>query len=227
MSTVRTRLDRTTRLLAADTRIPFDIYTVLEKTTLFSTYEKTKSGLTTFFRQSLYADNVRAMPDSSDFELYVGAGMWLRYTASDFLMLLLLPLYHCAWTEEMVTIRDHYTTPEALTFVAQLLPNALTLDMVPNDWRDLVETEIVKNKLDLGRFASLVELERYIDNILFSENDTVTTAPEEEVDGEPLAGEGDVPLVDEEREIIAKTLRLDVEEFTTKNEALRLFERRR
>jgi hypothetical protein len=100
--------------------------------------------------------------------------------------------------------------------VDKLVPcKSVTLEEVPMDWRDLVEDLIRTQNLQLGHFRSVGELEQYVDRFVM--------APPE-----GISDNSDSPRLPSaaSKEILALTLGLDPSEFNTKEEAIRLFEKR-
>lgn len=224
MASLRSATDPVSILLNAS--VKFDLYAVVEKTALFRTYPKTVEGIVSFFRTELNHNCVRTETPTTVTLRY--DKLWVELDTIQFLRLLLLPFYHCTWDAEMQIIVEEVNrcelTERASALSAALSVNpapqssGITIDMVPDDWRDLVEGLIRDQKLDIGKYKTVDQLEQYVDGVLFS-----VPAEEEEV---PLAIPGH-KLMTEDKEILARTLRLDVSEFNTKEEAFKLFESRR
>lgn len=212
---LRDKFDRLSILTAKHTHPVFDLYSILAVTHKFSDYPKTATGLTDFFRTELFQRNVRY--EKERFYTYIGHDIWHEYHPTDFLNLLLLPLYHCNWSPEMLAIRNQPSSPAASKLAAQLVPGAVTLDMVPEDWRDVVEEGIVKGTLVLANFKDLRELEQLVDTMLGL--DETIPVPTSSSWNEP-------ELAAEEKEAMAKTLGLHVDDFRTKQEALDLYARK-
>lgn len=131
----------------------------------------------------------------------------------------------------------NHRTPSAVTAPATPLP--LTLQQVPDDWRDLVEGLMARGKLRLADYSSLEALERYVDEA-FELTDTGRDYAPVEVARPAAAVAAAAPakkaapvvrtparaavhLPQEEREAIAEALQLRTTNFRTKEEALALY----
>jgi hypothetical protein len=221
----RAKLDPLTLMVSAGER--FDVYTVLEKSPAFKTYPKTTTGLAAFWRKEFQTTHVR-MDDVKTMSIWYGRS-WIPIPTVSFLHLLLAPLYHCDWdSSAQKLIEDVYRgelTPVVSEFVTGLFngsvsapASTITIDMVPDDWRDLVEELIQSKNLDLTKYKSVDELEHYVDGVLFN----APAVPEVEVELEEPE-----KIMLEDKEILARTLGLNPDEFTTKAQAMKLYESRR
>lgn len=214
MNTLRTTLE-----LIVDQK--FDAYTVMAKSPLFVKYPKTVAGLVSFWNEELQPSNFLATIDSIILTYDNGT---VISPVPQFLLIILLPLYHCQWDDETKALIElallgmsHPKLTELGRCMFQNKPS-VTIEMIPSDWRDLVEAMITEGKLDLSKFKTIDEVEKAVDTDLYSVPDT--TVPEAQLP--PSAR-----MMIEDKEILARTLGLSVNEFNTKGEALGLYEARR
>jgi hypothetical protein len=203
----------------------FDLFTVLEASARFTSYPKTVAGLVQFFHRELPHTRIK-VPDGKDLLLQHGQ-VWVPISQLDFLRMLFLPLYHCSWDAEALELRDAVMrvipTPGTTQLIRSLLlPSShpvagVRLEDVPEDWRDLLLDYIKKGAVDLSQYTTLQALEHRVDQLegLVETDDSPVLVSQLLIAEEPLPAE--------EREVLAKTLRLDPGDFRTKREAMDLY----
>lgn len=198
----------------------FDVYTVLAKSPLFVKYPKTLGGLISFWQTELQPVNLTTTPDSF---VLTYANTVVSIPTIDFLQILTLPLYHCTWDDEAQLVIEEIANGILTARVNELARSLfqakaiITIDMIPNDWQDLVEELIASGKMDLSKFKTVDEVEQAVDATLYPSN----TEAEVEYEAPPPQ------MMREDKEILARTLNLDVCDFETKEEALKIYESRR
>jgi hypothetical protein len=228
MTELRTTLDVGHRLYTCKGD-RFDLFTILEASPRFASYAKTAAGLTQFFRQELPHQRVRFQEENRVVLLQYGQ-LWVHFGQLDFLRMLFMPLYHCNWDGAATELRDSVLRGEITAAVTKFLQDLMEpkthslsvgvrLEDVPEDWRDLAADYIRKGAVDLSKYSSVQELEHRVDQLegLLEPDDSPVLGPQSHLIIE------EPPLPDEEREILAKTLRLDPQDFTTKRQAMELY----
>lgn len=228
MTDLRSSLDISRRLLLT-TEDRFDAFTVLEASPRFASYTKTVEGLSLFFRTELPHHCVRLADDKHGIVVHYGV-VWIHVAPLDFLRMLFLPLFHCSWDANSMILRDNVLAGELTdsvhTFLYSLFTPKITtttsgvrLEDVPDDWRDLLLDYIKKGAVDLSKYNSLQALEHRVDQLegLLEPDDSPQLRPQ------LLPFLDDPPLPQEERVVLAKTLRLDPNDFRTKREAMDLY----
>ena len=211
----------------------FDVYAVLSASTRFVGYAKTLAGLAQFFHKELPRQCVR-LSDDGKVLLQYGC-CWVPMTPVDFLKLLFLPLYHCNWDDTANKLRDSVLRGDTnadisklvselvggslpvVTQVSQSVQGSVKLEDVPEDWRDLLLDYIKKGAVDLSKYHSVADLEHRVDQL----EGLIEADDSPELDPIDLPPEDPLPV--EEREVLARTLRLDPSEFKTKREAMELY----
>ena len=220
MTDLRCSLDVERRLYNASGG-RFDLFTVVERSPFFATYPKTLDGLIRFFRTDLPHSSVQLHDDNRTILLQHGA-VWASVEQVDFLRMLFYPLYHCSWDGTAVELRDCIVRGELAPMAVKLVKDLLTpkavvgvrLEDVPEDWRDLVVDYIKKGVVDLSRYSTISALEHRVDQLEgLLESDDLEHFQQPE----------DPQLPEEEREVLAKTLRLDPADFKTKRQAMELY----
>jgi len=207
----------------------FDIFTILDASPRFVNYAKTTTGFIQFFRHELPYQRVRFHDDNKTILLQYGQ-VWLHVEMIDFLQMIFRPFFHCSWDVAATEIRDTVmrgeVSPSAIKFLhnllvpqLQIVGGGVRLEDVPEDWRDLVVDYIRKGAVDLSKYSSVKALEHRVDQLegLLEPDDS----PLLESQLLPLPEEPTLP--EEEREILAKTLRLDPTDFKTKRQAMELY----
>lgn len=187
-----------------------DVFKILENTDKFSNYPKNKTGILSFINKEL---KLHPKYDKERRCIVIDNSL---YSLQDFANIILRPLYHCSWDKEVLSIINQ----KNYSVIETWFMNSISIDMIPEDWRDLTKELIENGKIKLENYQSVKELEKEVDNLLF-EDDNNSSIEENKI----ICIE-DEPLNYEEKEIIAKTFQLDINSFRTKREATSLYEQK-
>lgn len=189
-------------------RPSLDVYKVLELTEKFANYPKNRTGIVAFLQNELKVSPAYHKEFNG---VAIGSSL---FSLEDFGKLILKPLYHCEWDNE---IKHILASNDYSSIASWFLPSSkITIESIPEDWRDLADELVRKGYIKLEDFDDLEVLEKEVDRIYFSLSPT----------NEDVVSDNDRPLHYEEKETLAKTLQLDINSFTTKKEALKIYEER-